>query len=444
MSEFMDIMQKVKNTSELLVIPYQFGFVRGHAYLSDSKIRSVKEMLDEHNGKTVVAEYESRMSGLIGRGYGISYASGRMAFFSLLKEWKVGQGDEVILPAFTCSVMPNAVWRAGAKPVFADIDKDTFGSGAEQIEKKIMPRTKVIVAQHSFGIPCGIRKITELGKRKGILVVEDSAISLDSTVDGVTVGNWGDAAIFSTDHSKPINTLVGGFLYTRDKNLHEKLKSRAESLSGLNKEHQERLYDQFLHERECYLPSRYPRTKLFSRVRNQLNRIRPVRAPYTFFDADYGKQPSCADSYPYPAKMPPFLAQLGLFELDNWPDEKKRRKAILKEYINVMDGLGLRDILPKAYNDANVDIVPLRLAFEYSRSGELVEKMARFVDVDWVWFRHPVICSPGGPESLGYEKGSCAAAEEIGRRIVNWPCIITPGWEERILQIFKNVMKGCR
>ncbi|MCK4823809.1 DegT/DnrJ/EryC1/StrS family aminotransferase, partial [bacterium] len=59
---------------------------------------------------------------LFGSGFGISFATGRMAFSSLLKALNIGTGDEVVLPGFTCSVMPNAVWRTGATPVFADID----------------------------------------------------------------------------------------------------------------------------------------------------------------------------------------------------------------------------------------------------------------------------------------------------------------------------------
>lgn len=83
-----------------------------------------------------MSEYEQRFSALVGSGYGISFAAGRMAFYMIMKALGIGEGDEVILPGFTCSVMPNAVWRTGAKPVFADIDEDTFGSDVEGLKKK--------------------------------------------------------------------------------------------------------------------------------------------------------------------------------------------------------------------------------------------------------------------------------------------------------------------
>ena len=66
--------------------------------------------------------------------------------YALMKILKVGEGDEVVLQGHTCSVMPNAVWRSGAKPVFADIDPDTFGSSDEEIDKVITQKTKILKA----------------------------------------------------------------------------------------------------------------------------------------------------------------------------------------------------------------------------------------------------------------------------------------------------------
>ena len=206
----------IRNLFKNLTLPYKFGFVTGHSYLTAGQISKIRKTLSSNNSLDVVSSYEHQMTSLIGSGFGISFAAGRMAFYSLLKALNIGIGDEVILPGFTCSVMPNAVWRSGAIPVFADIDKDTFGSDPVEIEKRISSRTKLIVAQHSFGIPCDIPAIVEVGKKHGIFVVEDCAIALDSAINGIKVGNWGDAAIFSTDHSKPLNTLIGGFLYTKD------------------------------------------------------------------------------------------------------------------------------------------------------------------------------------------------------------------------------------
>ena len=434
-------LKKIPGLLRLLTLPFQVGFVQGHSHLSEKQVLRIKQVLNSDDSGKVLSEYEQRMTSLIGSGYGMSFAAGRMAFYCLLKSLDVGPGDEVILPGFTCSVMPNAVWRAGATPVFADIDKDTFGSDAGGIEKRITSHTKLIVAQHSFGIPCDVSAIVEVGKKYGIFVMEDSAIALDSAIDGIKVGNWGDAAIFSTDHSKPLNTLIGGFLYTKDKALYEKIRTYSGALPHLNKAHQQRLFKQFLFERKNYTPEHHPRSVIINFARALTRKLKLGQKPVVFLEADYTKQSSSGSNYPYPAKMPPFLAQLGLYELDRWESEKKRRKVLLKNYLRIANRLGLDEYLPKAYTNPKLEIVPLRFVFEHPNTEILKGKMQRYVDVRWTWFRTPIICCPGGPESLGYVSGSCKLGETAGRNIINWPCVVPEKWHDKVLRIFEKVAR---
>ena len=251
------------------LLPYQIGFVRGHSYLSEAQLAELKMIIQKGPQPELVNAYEQRFAGLIGSGEAVSFAAGRMAFFSLLRALEIKEGDEVILPSFTCSVMLNAIWRTGAKPVFTDIDNGTFGSSAECIESHITSKTKVIVAQHSFGIPCDIDRISSLGRKRGIFVVEDCAITLDSSISKVKVGNWSDAAFFSTGHSKPINTMIGGIFYSRDKTLSEKMRKAAFSLPDLSGEHQKYIYDQLIFEMERYRPSYYPRLPFYNMRRKK-------------------------------------------------------------------------------------------------------------------------------------------------------------------------------
>jgi len=420
--------------------PYRFGFICGHGYLSEAQVIFIQRVLDEQDDSRI-EEYERRFSKLIGKGQGVSFAAGRMAFYSLLKVLNVGEGDEIILPGFTCSVMPNAVWRSGATPVFADIDKNTFGSDPVEIEKKITSRTKLIVAQHSFGIPCNVPAIVDVGKKWGVLVIEDSAIALDSTINGIKGGNWGDAAIFSTDHSKPLNTLLGGFVYTKDQTLYKRIRKYSDKLPDLNNIHQQRLFSQFLFERKNYTPERYPRSIIINHVKAFREKFTFRQKQFVFLDADYTKQTSSDSNYPYPAKLPPFLAQLGLHELDRWTSEKKRRKALLNGYLKIAKELGLAEYLPKAYADSSSEIVPLRFVFEHPKAEMLLGKMNRYIAAGWTWFKSPVICCPDGPESLGYVYGSCIRAETVGKDIINWPCVLPEIWHDNILRIFEKVVR---
>lgn len=421
------------------VLPYRIGFVQSHSYLSSEQVSTIKQVL-QSNDEKILKAYERKLALLIGNGHGISFAAGRMAFYTIMKVLDIGPGDEVILTGFTCSVMPNAIIRIGAIPVFSDIDIGTFGSSAEEIEKKITPRTKMIVVQHSFGIPCNIRPIVEIGKKYNIFVLEDSAIALDSSAEGVKVGNWGDAAMFSTDHSKPLNTMIGGFLYTKNKSLYDQVLESSKSLPQLDKTHRERLFNQFLFERKYYTPTLYPRSILINYVRTAIKNYTSGNKTYTFLEGDYKRNVSSDQSYPYPAKMPSFLAKIGLFELERWSREKQKRKSLLKEYLNVTSQSDFNGYLPKAYFDKDFDIVPLRFVFTHPNSEKLMKKIAKFVDVDWTWFRNPIVCCPDGPESLGYRSGSCPVSERIGKEIVNWPCVIPEKWNSKTLEIFQKII----
>ncbi len=421
---------------------FRIGFIRGHAYLKDSDVGSLKALLNHcKNGSEIKNEFEKRFAGLIGSGSGVSFAAGRMAFFALMKVLGIGKGDEVILPGFTCSVMPNAVWRTGAMPVFSDIDTDTFGSDAKTIESKITERTKMIVVQHSFGIPCNIHPIIEVAKKHNIFVMEDCAIALDSSVDGTTVGNWGDAAMFSTDHSKPLNTIIGGFLYTKDVSLYEKIKDFELLLPELDELHQKRLFDQFVFERKYLIPSRYSKAVAVSYIKKAIKTAFPFKSS-TFLDADGARESSTGKEYPYPAKMPVFLAGLGLRELERWESEKRRRKDILKQYLYLSENTAISDYLPKAYFDASFDIVPLRFAYIHPDALHHLKLMARYVDIDWIWFKEPVICCSKGLNDIGYSSGSCERSERIAGDIINWPCVMEEGWEPGLFEFFKTVLNN--
>ena len=414
-----------------------YGFVQGHSYLTEENILILSNMVKNFNSyEQIIKRYENEFTSLIGTGYGLSFAAGRMAFYSLMKVLNIGQGDEVILQGSTCSVMPNAVLRTGAKPVFADIDKDTFGSSAAEIEKKITPNTKLIVAQHSFGIPCKIDEIVALGRRENIFVLEDCAISFDSSIDGKKVGNWGDAAIFSTDHSKPINTLIGGFLYTKSKELYYKIQNYQENIPNLKSAHQKRLFKQLLWERKFYNPPKYA----YGMVLNILKRkLFSRNNAFTFLEADYSNNPSDENSsYPYPAKLPPFLAQLGIYELKRWQDEKKQRIELLDEFIKISKEKNIYQYLPNAYSDKKFEIVPLRFVFAH-RDFELIKKkMSRYIDVSSFWFQRPIIVCDD-PEEFGYTYGSCKISEILGQEVINWPCVLDHKYHMQILKIFREV-----
>ncbi len=149
---------------------------------------------------------------------------GRVALYAILKALGIGKGNEVILPAFTCVVVPNALIYLGAKPVYVDVNPQTFNMDVEKIEEKITPKTKVILAQNTFGLSSDLDKIREVADKHGLWVVEDCAHGLGGTYKGCKNGTVADAAFFSTQWNKPFSTGLGGIAVAKDTEVAQRLK----------------------------------------------------------------------------------------------------------------------------------------------------------------------------------------------------------------------------
>jgi perosamine synthetase len=144
---------------------------------------------------------------------------GRVALYSILKAMDVGSGDEVILPAFTCVVVPNAIIYLGAKPVYVDIDKDTYNIRTDLIQSKITGKTKLIIAQNTFGLSPDINGISAIAKDNNIEWIEDCTHGFGGSYEGHPNGTLAKASFFSTQWNKPFSTGIGGFCYVSDKEI---------------------------------------------------------------------------------------------------------------------------------------------------------------------------------------------------------------------------------
>ena len=241
-------MNKLKKILQVAIGEEIYGFISPSVELNNIQ-SEYKNLIGQPDYKEVES-YEKSLSEYLGGGLVISFASGRMSFYALLKCWNIGEGDEVALTGFTCSVMVNAVLKTGAKPLFIDIDKDTLGMSPESLRERVGKKTKVVVAQHSFGIPCEIDTIYDIARENGSYLIEDCAITLGSSYKGKTCGNWGDASIFSTDHTKPLNTLIGGFVYTNDSTIAQRVREIQCQCGELTQIHQQVILKQYLKEHE--------------------------------------------------------------------------------------------------------------------------------------------------------------------------------------------------
>ena len=170
---------------------------------------------------------ESELAEFIGCKYTVGLNSGTDALHLALRAMDIGQGDEVITTAFTFVATTEAIGIVGAKPVFVDIDKDTFNIDASKIEAAITPRTKAIIPVHLYGQPCDMDVIMDVAKRHNLRVIEDCCQAIGALYKGKMVGTFGDAGCLSFYPTKNLGGMGdGGLLMTNS----EELKNRVIAL----------------------------------------------------------------------------------------------------------------------------------------------------------------------------------------------------------------------
>jgi perosamine synthetase len=171
-----------------------------------------------------IARFEKAFAEYVGVKHALSTSSCTGALHLILAGLGVKAGDEVIVPEITWIATASAACYLGAKPVFVDVEPDTWCMCPRSLERAITPRTKVIMPVHIYGHPANMDEICAIAQRHGIDIVEDAAPSLGANIRGKRTGSFGRAAAFSFQGAKIMVTGEGGMLVTNDSELYERIK----------------------------------------------------------------------------------------------------------------------------------------------------------------------------------------------------------------------------
>ncbi len=184
--------------------------------IEDDDINNVIEVLKSKwlvHGP-VVEEFERRFANYIGVKHALAVMNGTIALYLILTALDIGQGDEVIVPDFTFIATANTVLMRGAKPVFADIELDTYNIDPDDVLEKITNKTKAIIAVHLYGHPANMKDLLEIAEDYKLYVIEDAAQAHGAEIHGIKVGSMGHAAAFSFYATKNMTTGEGGMITT--------------------------------------------------------------------------------------------------------------------------------------------------------------------------------------------------------------------------------------
>jgi perosamine synthetase len=243
------------------------------------------------------------------------FDNARNALFAILKAH--GRPGGVLMPAYTCIVVPEAVTCAGYQPAFVDIDPNGLNVTREAFAKALTPETSVILATHLFGIPCDVDAVVQLGREHGLLVIEDAAPALGAEYAGKRVGDFGDASIISFQAVKVISGEDGGALLTNNDQLAEKVSqliAKAGPASNCRF-----LYARAVIRKLLLHHSIYPLTQFAYRLCGKEKMYELVT-------------PKCEEPDKYLKQCSPFSMALALVQMDRLPGNLERRRQLARIY----------------------------------------------------------------------------------------------------------------
>jgi perosamine synthetase len=170
-----------------------------------------------------IDRFEAAIEEYIGVDHALVVNSGTTALVTALTAAGI-EGGEVIVPSFTFIATANSVQLVGAEPVFADIERETYGLDPADVRDRITPETEAILPVHPYGSPCRIRELRAIADDHDLMLIEDGAAAFGATLDGDMTGTFGDISASSFCQNKVVTTGEGGVVLTDDDDLARRAK----------------------------------------------------------------------------------------------------------------------------------------------------------------------------------------------------------------------------
>lgn len=374
--------------------------------------------------RTDAERLEEEFRNYLGIKYAYSFNSGRSALMAILNALNLKMGEEALIQAFTCNAVPNPILWSGAKPIYVDID-DSLNIDAEDLEKKITPKSKAIIVQHTFGIPVQMDKILTIAECYNLKVIEDCAHSFGAETNGKKVGTMGDISFFSFGRDKIISSVYGGMVATNNSDLAEKIGEFQEKCSYPSKFW---VFQQLLH--PIIFSIALPTYSFFNLGKFLIWSCQKLRL---LSKAVTKKEKSAKNPGYFPKRMPNALAVLALNQLKKLGRFNEHRKKIAEFYKNNL-GENFRVV---SRNFTVFWKYPI-----FVKNSNEIRKNAKkcHILLDDGWWGSPVMPPGTNLEKMGYKIGNCPKAEKIAKTTLNLPTHINISLKQakKILNLLKD------
>ncbi len=352
----------------------------GRQSIDDSDIEAVVKVIKGDyltTGPTVMA-FEERVANYVGAKYAVAVSNGTAALHAACYAAGIGEGDEVIVTPMTFAASSNCVLYCKGKPVFVDINPNTYNIDVNKIEEKITAKTKAIIPVDFTGQAADLDKIKEIATKYNLTVIEDAAHALGSEYKNKKIGSISHLTTFSFHPVKPITTAEGGMVVTDDKKLYDKL--------NMFRTHAINRDESFLSKNE---------------------------GPWYYEQIDLG----------YNYRITDMQCALGISQMDKIDDFIKKRREIVKLYNENFKALEAYITLPyeESYSNSGWHLYIIKLKLEKLKVNrrEIFEALkAENIGVNVHYI--PVYLHPYY-RKLGYKKGLCIEAEKLYEKIITLP-----------------------
>ncbi len=352
------------------------------------------------------AKVEERLQHYFNTSHAVTMDSGRSALLASLQALGIQTGDEVLVQAYTCVVVINAILFAGGTPVYVDIGAD-FCMDPDDIKKKITPKTKALIVQHTFGQAADMDTIMTLAKEHTLAVVEDCAHSFGATYKGKLLGTFGDIAIVSFGSDKVVSSVRGGAVITNSDLLAAKVREKVREFPLMNIHILLRhlLHYPFFFLGRAWYSFGLGKALLAFAKRAQL--INSIIEP---------SEKKSEQSLYFPAKFPNALARIAFLQIAEVDKVNAKRKQIARVYT-----LGLRGIDSIRLPPIDEECIYLRYTIRTNDAGRIRHTLRRQGVYLGDWYDTVIAPKDIDMSRTGYTPGSCPVAERIAQESVNLP-----------------------
>lgn len=353
-----------------------------------------------------ISKLEQEFKQYSGAKYAFSFNSGRSAFSAILDALNLNKGDEILLQAFTCNAVPNPIIWSGLKPVYVDCDEKTFNIDVEDLKRKITPESRVMVVQHTFGLPAKMDEVLEICRQNNLILIEDCAHSLGATYRGKLVGTFGKIAFFSFSRDKVISSVYGGMVITDDDGLAEKLREYQEKAGFPSRGW---IFQQLLHPvllNWLILPTYKVLGKYFLVLFQWLR----ILSKAVHWKEKRGRKPCY-----FPKRLANALAILALNQF------KKLER--FNEHRRETAGFYRQELFNTKYQMQDVEEgnIFLRFPVKHKEAKEIIKQAWGRNLLIGDWYTSPIAPDDTRLDKMQYISGSCPRAESLSEKTLNLP-----------------------